>query len=299
MKKSVTYVINYKERRDNLVGYMFLLPWLIGFLAFTVFPLFYTFYLSFNEVKLTVVGWETMWIGLDNYVTALLKNIYFTPALIEFLTMEAIYVPAIVIIAFILALLLNQNIKFRAAFRIIYFLPVIVLSGSVMYQLMDSGSTEIYAVNDIFIFKMIFNYSPLLGEMLYILFQNFALVLWFTGIPIVLFINGLQKIERAVYEAAQIDGASAWQALWKITVPMIKPIVLVATLFTIVQLGVFPINPVYDMIRDAIYNTSGGLGLASSYAYLYSIAVSLVIGIAFLILREKDLDTKKVMKRRL
>lgn len=299
MQKSIKYnKSNFRERRENLLGYLFLAPWLLGFLVFTIYPLIYTFFLSFNDVKLTALGWQTQIIGIENYVTALLKNILFGPALLEFLLMEAVYVPAIIIIAFILAILLNQKIRFRAGFRMIYFLPVIVLSGSVMYQLMDSGSTEIYSVDDIFIFKVIFSYSPFIARGFYFLFQNFAYVLWFTGIPIVLFINGLQKIDEALFEAAQIDGATPWQILWKITIPMIKPIVLVVTLFTIVQLGILPINPVYGMIAEAIYNTSGGLGVASAYAYMYSLAILLVIFVAFLLLREWGQGDKPIKKKR-
>lgn len=276
-----------KTQRDNHLGYLFLAPWLIGFILFTVYPLFYTFYLSFNDVKLSVLGWETNWVGLTNYINTLLRQTNFTPALMAFLMLEVIYVPSIVIVSFILAMLLNMKIQFRGIFRTIYFLPVIVLSGSVMRQLMESGGTEIANVNDILAFNMIYNFSPMFAGVIYSLFQNFSMVLWFTGIPIILFINGLQKIDRAMFEAARIDGATSWQILWKIIVPMIQSIVLVSTIFTVVQLGVFPINPVYGMIQEAIYNTAGGLGLAATYAYLYTLVIAAVIGLSFLILREK------------
>ncbi|NLL95948.1 MAG: sugar ABC transporter permease [Clostridiaceae bacterium] len=277
-----------KTRRDNIRGYLFLSPWLLGFLMFTFFPLFYTFYLSFNDVKLTALGWEMTPIGFENHITALLRNLEFTPAMLGFILMALVYVPGIVIIAFILAILLNQKLRFRSFFRTIFFLPVIVLSGSVMHQLMDTGSTDIMFVDQIFIFSMVYNFSPFVARVIYILFENFTMLLWFTGIPIVLFINGLQKIDRSLYEASQIDGASPWQSFWKITVPVIKPIALISTLYTIVQLGMFPINPVYTMIKEAIYNTAGGLGLASAYAYIYSFVIAVIIGLAYLILRDKE-----------
>ncbi|NLM76416.1 MAG: sugar ABC transporter permease [Clostridiaceae bacterium] len=297
MRKSKKILGRGKARRENIRGYAFLAPWLFGFLGFTVFPLFYTFYLSFHDVKMTVLGWETNFIGIENFASALLRNIEFTPALVNFALMEIIYTPAIVLISFILAILLNQKIRFRAGFRVIFFLPVIVMSGSVMHQLMDTGSTEIVWVGQIFIFKIIHSYSPLLARVIEILFQNFSILLWFTGIPIVLFINGLQKIDRSLYEAAQIDGSSSWQSFWKITVPIIKPIALVTTFFTIVQLGVFPINPVNSMIQDAIYNTAGGLGLASAYAYIYSLVMGLIILIAYLLLKDRETVTVTTVKR--
>jgi ABC-type sugar transport system permease subunit len=91
-----------------------------------------------------------------------------------------------------------------------------------------------------------------------------------------------------LYEAAQIDSANAWQILWKITMPIIKPIVLVVTTFTIANLGTYSINPVYDLIRTATENTSGGLGIASTYAWIYSLVVLLIIGAAFLLFGNKE-----------
>lgn len=289
--------MSVEQKRQNHLGYAFLSVWLIGFLIFTAIPLIYTIYLSFNSVNLTVKGWEMSWIGIENFVVALLRNVQFVPALSSFIIMEILYVPTIVIISLILALLLNQKIKGQSLFRTIYFLPVIVLSGTVMTQLMSSGNTEMNGLETLFIYKMILSYSPLLADALSQLFVNFSMILWFTGIPIVLFINGLQKINRQLYEAAQIDGATSWQILWKITIPIIKPVGLIVSIFSIVQLGLFPINPVYALIQEAIYNTVGGLGLASAYAWIYSVIILMFIGIAFLLFREKPEKEQKKKQR--
>lgn len=277
-----------QKRRDNILGYTFLLPWILGFLAFTAGPFFYTIYLSFHQVTLTVRGWETTWNNYDNYLSAFLRNTEFVPALLGFIAYELIYVPVIIVIAFILALLLNQQIRFRAGFRLIYFLPVIIMSGSVMQQLIDSGTTTIGSLKGSLIYNIIFNYNRYLAWVVEYIFDNFSMVLWFTGIPIILIINGLQKINPSIYEAAKLDGATPWQALWKITIPLIKAIVLVATVFTIVQLGMYNLNPVYQMIQDTIYNTTGGLGLASAYAWVYAIVVLSLVAVTFGIFRERE-----------
>lgn len=278
------------QKQQNKAGYLFFTPWMIGFLIFTLFPFLYTIYLSFHSVNLNVLGWTTIFNGIDNYVTALLRNPDFTPALIQFFLTELIYVPTILIISFILAMLLNGKFKFRTTFRVIYFLPVIVISGSVMNQLMTSGNVQIGNVRRIFVYQIIESYSPQLADVIVFLFNNFALVLWFTGIPIVLFLSGLQKINTQLYEAAQIDGATSWQILWKITMPIIRPIVLVAAVFTVVSLGMFPINPVYGMIQAAIFDTVGGLGVASSYAWIYSMTILLLIGMLYIILKDRSRD---------
>ena len=277
-----------KQRRDNILGYTFMAPWIIGFLAFTAGPFFYTIYLSFHEVNLTVRGWETTWNQFDNYFSAFLRNTEFVPALIGFVGYELIYVPVIIVISFILALLLNQKIHFRAGFRLIYFLPVIIMSGSVMQQLMDSGNTNMGSIDRSMIYNIVENYNDYLADMLIYLFSNFSMVLWFTGIPIILIINGLQKINPSLYEAAKMDGATPWQALWKITIPLIKSIILVSTIFTIVQLGMYNLNPVYAMIQETIYNTTGGLGLASAFAWSYALIVLIIVGAAFWLFRDKE-----------
>lgn len=277
-----------RRRRDNILGYAFMLPWIIGFIIFTAIPFFYTVYLSFHEVTLTVRGWETSWNDFDNYLSAFLRNTEFIPAMIGFVGYELVYVPVIIVISFILAIMLNQKIKFRSGFRLIYFLPVIIMSGSVMQQLMDSGNTNMGTIEGSVIYKIMFNYNRYLAQVVVYLFDNFSMVLWFTGIPIILIINGLQKINPNLYEAAKLDGATSWQMLWKITIPLIKAIVLVSTIFTIVQLGMYNLNPVYQMIQDTIYNTTGGLGLASAFAWIYAIVVLVFVLVAFWVFREKE-----------
>jgi len=289
--------ISFFEKRQGFLGYMFLLPWLIGFLLFTVWPFIYTIFLSFHEVRLTIEGWETTFTGFDNYNLAFLRNTEFVPALLSFVSMELTYAPVITVIAFILALLLNQNIKFRAVFRALFFLPVIVMSGPVMFQLMDSGSMSFSGLEDMVLFRMVDMYSPVLAEAMVFLFENYAMVLWFTGIPIILFISGLQKISVSMLEAARIDAANSWQILWKIIIPIIRPIAMVSIILTIVQLGTYSINPVLPMVQDAIYNTTSGLGVASAFAWVYTITALALMGLAFSLLKSPKEDTVKEWKK--
>ena len=277
-----------KDRLGNALGYSFMLPWIIGFIVFTALPFFYTIYLSMFDVEFTVRGWELAWNSFDNYAIAFLRNPEFVPAIVDFIIYQLAYVPVIIVISFILAWMLNQKIRFRAGFRLIYFLPVIIMSGSVMQQLMDTGNTNLGSIQGSIIYKILLNYSVFLAQAMDYLFENFTMVLWFTGIPIILIISGLSKINTSLYEAAKIDGASSWQMLWKITLPQMKHFILVSAVFTIVQLGMFSLNPLYQMIRDAIYNTTAGLGLASSYAWIYTVVVSLIVLITFTIFKDRE-----------
>lgn len=279
---------------QNKNAYLFLMPWLIGFVILTIGPFFYTIVLSFYDVAQTGLGYDMTFIGFDNYILAFFTNTSFVPAMIEFITLEITYVPAIIIASFILGTLLNRNIKFRSGFRTIFFLPVIVLSGSVMDKLIDTESNRLSDFSENIIFQMVMNYNVDAARALLTLFENFTMVLWFTGIPIILFINGLQKINSQLYEAAKIDGANSWQILWKITVPIIRPTALIVSIFTIVQIGMYNINPVFYLIRDSMYNIAAGLGVASAFTWIYTIVVLIFVGVALLLLgtREKKEEVK-------
>ena len=279
------------QRRQDKYGYLFMLPWILGFLIFTMIPFVMTIYLSFTEVKQDIRGFNITFTGIYNYRQVFLVNTDFTPALVSFLGMILPYTMVVVIMSFILAMLLNTVVKGKAVYRTIYFLPVVVLSGPVMYQLMNltpQAEGQINELYDSFLIRMIQSYSPRGAGAMVSLFDNLSVILWFTGIPIVLFINGLQKINPSLYEAARIDSATGWQILWKITMPIIRPTALIVTVFTIVQLGgMDTVNPVLVMIKERTANTSGGFGYAATISWVYSLVVLLIIGAAFVLFRER------------
>ncbi len=281
------------QRRQDKYGYLFMLPWIVGFVVFTMIPFVMTVYLSFTEVKQDIRGFNIKFTGIYNYRQAFFVNTDFTPALVSFLGMIIPYTVVIVIMAFILAMLLNTIVKGKSVFRTIYFLPVVVLSGPVMYQLMNLNPEVEGQVNELyytFLIRMIYSYSPIAAGAMVSLFDNLSIILWYTGIPIVLFINGLQKINPSLYEAARIDSATNWQILWKITMPIIRPTALIVTVFTIVQLGAMDtINPVLVMIKERTANTSGGFGYAATISWIYSLIVLAIIGAAFLLFRERKI----------
>lgn len=283
--------INAYQRRQNRLGYLFMSPWIIGFVVFTMFPFLATIYLSFNDVKTTIEGWEINFTGFNNYITAFFTNTEFVPALLSFLQMIIPYTFVVVIVSFIIAYLLNKLVKLKGLFRTIYFLPVIIMSGPVMSQILESDvsehAAEVSMYDGLFIMNMIESYSRPFARMLGGVLDQLSVILWFTGIPIVLFINGLQKINPSLFEAAKIDSANNWQILWKIIIPLIKPIALVCTIFTIAQLGTYDTNPVYALIKTATGNLSGGLGYAATYAWIYSFVVLVIIGLAFLLFKER------------
>ena len=285
------------KQRQNRNGYMFMMPWILGFAIFTAFPFGATVFLSFTNVSSTILGYEISWAGMSNYITAFFKNVEFLPALGGYLKMVIPYTFVIVVVSFIIAYILEHTVKLKGFFRTIYFLPVIIMSGPVMSKLLETKVSDMelmsgHSYSDIFIIQMVASYSRAAAGLITDVFQQLSTILWFTGIPIVLFINGLQKINPSLYEAAKMDSANSWQILWKITLPIVRPTALVITVFTIVQLGMFDINPVYSLIVTYMGNTGGGLGFAATYAWIYTVVVLLLMGVAFLIFKERKSKVK-------
>ena len=286
-------------KRQWFTGYMFMLPWIVGFMLFTAWPFFETVYLSFFNVSQTSLGRELYFVGWDNYHLALLRRTDFAPALVTFLWMQIVYTPVITVISFILALLLNASIKARGFFRALFFFPVVVMSGPVVYQLLDAGGMGSIVIHNFLLYNMIFQYSPILANAIFFLFSHYTMMLWFTGIPIILMINALQKIDSGIIEAARIDSATNWQILWKITIPIIRPIFLVSIILTIIQLSGNTLNPVLPIIVTQMGVTLGGLGIASAFTWIYSLLILLLIGFAFLFLKgPKDVVPADVKRRK-
>ena len=124
-------------------------------------------------------------------------------------------------------------------------------------------------------------------------------ILWYSGVQILIFLSSLQKIDPAMYEAAKIDGGSGWECFWKITLPTIKPMILLNLVYTIVFISNNDTNPIIGLIKNAMFSGTKekGYGYASAMAWLYSVVVLLIVGIfALLFMAKKDVYAKQVKK---
>jgi len=168
--------------------------------------------------------------------------------------------------------------------RTIFFLPVIIISGPVMKEFIEQGVTSIQGVDNIwFVQRLLATMPTFLSTLLSTLIQSFIMILWFSGVQILIFLSALQKIDRPVYEAAQIDGASKWESFWKITLPNLRSIIVINIIYTIIAFSTFTLNDVIVMIQDSIFSATAGLGYASALAWIYFVVLVLVIGL-FMIL---------------
>jgi oligogalacturonide transport system permease protein len=270
-----------QRTRNGRMGFIFISPWLIGFIVFTLFPLLYSIFLSFQNVTITPNGITTKFTAFKNYTYAFTVDAEFTQQLNSFLQELIVSVPIILVFSLIIALLLNQRVKFRAVFRTIFFLPVIIISGPVMQELVDQKVTTIPNIDQYAIYQY-FSQNPngfINGIMLFLM-GNLIYILWFSGVQILIFLAGLQKVDKQIYEAAAIDGASMWESFWKITLPSLFPMILVNVIYTIVTYSVFALNPIIQHIDDNMFSIETGFGYASALSWIYFIIIALALVIA-------------------
>ncbi|MFC0236549.1 carbohydrate ABC transporter permease [Fictibacillus phosphorivorans] len=265
----------------NLTGLLFVSPWIIGFLVFTAFPLLYSLFLSFQEVKITTDGIKTNFVSFGNYEYAFSVDGTFVDRVLKYLEEMVISVPIIIVFSLIIALLLNQKIKFRGLFRTIFFLPVIIASGPVIKELIDQGITTIPSIEQYAIYQAL-NDNPdgfFNGILLYLI-KNLIVILWYSGVQILIFLAALQKMDKQIFEAAKIDGASNWEFFWKITLPSLKPMIIVNLIYTIVTYSVFSLNPIIEHIQKNMFKVDTGYGYASALSFIYFLIIAAALAIA-------------------
>lgn len=288
-KKSLTI-----RQKGALAGYVFILPWIMGFFIFTAFPFFYSIFISLSNVRITPSGIETTWAGLLNYINIFTKEVNFPTALIGTLVFVVLSVPMIVVVSLIIAILLNGKFRGRAVFRAIFFLPVIIISGPVINELLGNYALNFVDPSKYIVYKFFQTLPGVVGTPVLSVFNNITMILWFSGVQILIFLAGLQKIDTSIYEAAQIDGASSWEVFWKIVLPYLKPMALVNGIYTIVEIASFPNNPVNIEITKKMFQTGTIYSYSAAMSWVYFLAELILLGIVFLLLKDKNVERKKL-----
>ncbi len=287
-------------KRDALVGIAFISPWIVGVLAFLAYPLAQSFWYALNNIRPTPLGMKFTYVGYGNFTELLMATPEFPTTLIEYVVSTIISVPIIVVFALIIAIMLNQDVKGKGFFRLIFFLPVIIVSGPILGMLNGDGAGSITAIDIQAITDAIKEVLPsAFAEPISELFENMITILWYSGVQILIFLSSLQKIDRAMYEAAKIDGGSGWECFWKITLPTIKPMILLNCVYTIIFISNNDQNSIIELIKVSMFSGTQekGYGFASAMAWLYSVVVLLIVALfAVLFLAKKDVYAKQVKK---
>lgn len=287
----------FKFRKSECFAFVFLLPWLVGLVIFVCRPLIQSFYYALCDVKVTGSDRILTFLGFDNFSSIWVKDINFLRRELNFLLSTILQVPIVVIFALLAALMLNSQIRGKGIFRTIFFLPVIVVSGPLINELSNQGVATIPLleqqgiIDTLSAFLPEWMVTPISG-----LFSQLIMILWYSGIPILMFLAVLQKIDLNMMEAARIDGATGWEIFWKITLPAIRPIILLNAVYTLVYLANADSNGVINLISNAMLQVTRGYGYAAAMAWTHTVIVLFLLLVVFLLLRDRS--DKAAKKRR-
>ena len=296
MKKQIKPKIQY-SRSDVIAGYAFCSVWLIGFMIFTLYPIIQTLIFSFyTDVNVQEGFIETSGGGFSNYIYALSQDATFQQDLSDYVIKLVLYVPVITVVSLVLAMLLNSKLKGTGFFRTIFFLPVIITSGPVIGIFIDQGVASFPGIDSLINFEAMAGTVPqFVIDALQFLTGEFIMILWFSGIQILVFMTGLQKMDKNMYEAAQIDGASKWEMFWKLTLPALNPTIVLNVVFTVVMQSVFSSNPIITRMMDYM-NKSGqgaGYGYASATSWIYFVVMLALLGLSILVFKKHERRVKR------
>ncbi len=284
------------EKKKARAGWIFILPFLIGFAIVYVPIIWNSLFMSFNTVNMGGEGGYTLeWVGLENYQYALFENADFVQTLLTGLAELAFDIPAILIFSLFMAVMLNQKMVGRGVFRAIFFIPVILSTGimetiegqNMMGTMIESGGSvdgsetsaaaEIVSVMDIERLFSSMKVGTELVEYVAKMVNEIYDIVNRSGVQMLIFLAGLQSISPAIYEACRIDGATSWETFWKITFPMISPMILVNGVYTIIDSFTTNSNSVMSFINTIYQTDAEGMSRSSAMSWMYFLIVMLIL----------------------
>jgi ABC-type sugar transport system permease subunit len=282
-------------RKQAWAGRLFILPWFLGFCFIFTRSLIMSFVYSLSKITIGRNGFETTFVGFEHYRHALKVDPNYTRTLANTVIGMLHQVPLILIFSLIVACILNQKFKGRVVARAIFFLPVIIATGQIIsimrgdiysQQLMAGERTStlfsVTAISDILLDAgLSWNFAQQVVKLVDSIFE----VAWKSGIQILLFLAGLQTVPRYLYEVCELEGATAWEAFWKVTFPMISPILILNLIYTIIDNFTDYSNAIIklssDLARDMRFEYS------ATVICIYFIVIILILGFVSLLTRKK------------
>lgn len=293
--------ITKRKLRDWMYGYIFLAPWVVGVMMFFVFSMVDSLNYSVHKIIMdNGVQMSPLEHWYDNFVSVFSLETDLPTTLGSFAISLVLQVPIIIAFSLIIAMLLNGKIRCRSLFRMIFFLPVIIATGPVMNMLTAQGAATVPMMSDGSLLNLLSGLPQFLLDPITELFNSLILILWNSGIQILIFLSGLQKVSTTMYEAAKIDGANGWETFWKITLPIVKPIILLNSIYTVVSLATGGTNPIIELIYAATYTTpwTKGYSYGMAFSWIYTAIIGVVLIGVFLLLKDKS-DKKVVYEKKL
>ncbi len=278
-----------------IAGYLFILPWLVGFIVFYVRSLMLTTQFSFSTMSIDAVngGYTLLPAGLENFRYAFFEHGSFKQTLTSSVLNMLIDVPLITFFSLFMAMLLNKKFPGRAVVRAIFFLPVILnseaitaameisemmmqggVSGQVAETTASAGTTIAFDID--YVINMFMNLGLPAKLLDYIISAVARIndIIAMSGVQIIIFIAALQSIPSSMYEVAKIEGATGYETFWKVTFPMVMPHIVTNVVYTIVDS--FAESEVLKL-ADTVAFTNYNYGLGSVFSLVSTIVTCIIL----------------------
>lgn len=287
-----------KNKRPSLeakrvkVGYLFTLPFIIGAAVAIVYPIIVSVIYSFADITANASGYNIKFVGLGNYNNIFNIDPTFKRILLNTLKSTALNVPVVIIFSFFLASVLNTEFKGRGMARTVLFLPMIlnsnlvksILSGdAVMGSVTEKSSADTAQISGAFEgFLSRLDIGTGVTDLLVSSVDNITNILAMSVIPIIIMLAGLQSVSKSVYEASYVEGATKWEVFWKISLPIVSPMILVSVIYCIIDSFTSVDNAVIEKVK-AVSFTGLEFGLGSAMAWSYLLIVLAIVALVYLV----------------
>lgn len=276
------------QKKRALWGFLFVLPWTIGALYFFLWPMVQSTVYAFCKVTLTANGDSFKPVGFANFIYMFTQDPNFITNLTSSVLNVIYQVPVILIFSLLIAILLRQKFHGRTLVRAIFFFPVIIASGVVITILKEqvlmaaSSTTEqqqaymFAAPSFVYLIEQL-GLPEAITDLVQKVMNGFFDIIWKSGLQIILLLAAVNHIPTSSYEAADMEGASAWEKLWKITFPMISPTILVVLIYSIIDSFTDYGNLIMRMISD--YSAHSQYEYSAAIGIMYFVIVLLLVGL--------------------
>lgn len=289
------------KKKQARTGLLFVSPFIIGLLVYFIMPIIQSIKFSFSNIVVTGTGFTQEFIGLQNYIRAFTIDPNFRQILVSSVLDMSYTVPLIVIFSFFAATLLNRPFRGRGLARTVFFLPVILTSGVILAiensdmligmaqetlnQAGELGSDSGFQSLQLRTLLMQSGLNQSFVSYITGAIDSIYEVITASGVQILIFLAGLQSVPGSLYEAAVVEGASGWEMFWKITFPMVSPLILVNVIYSIVDSFTKPTNEMMIAIQDTAFELSY-YGYSAAMSWIYFAVVLLLLGlVSFIISR--------------
>lgn len=287
-KKPIPY-----SKKKQIYGFLFVTPWLLGFILFFLRPFIESVKFSFEKLESTPKGFTGTFIGWQNYHHAFFKDADFIIQCVSSIK-GLINIPLIIVYSLCFALLIKSKFPGRGIVRAIAFLPVIIGSGVLMQIFKEDifsqgikggGSVYLFSSGGLNSIFTAMGLSPGLLSFINQIVNAIFDLTWSSGVQILLFLSGLHNVPDYVYEASSLEGARGFEQFFKITLPMLTPMIMLNIIYSVIDMFSDYGNQIIRMIYSTAFDQVR-LGYSSALSVIYFVIIMAVLAVVYLLLHK-------------